>query len=174
LRIIENFRDLNPLWLLTGEGNMLSDGSGNYRQKRLAKKLTDAPSDIPVYAGNMQGGIVHVFNDDPESGTPIGTLSPMIFKDCDHAEVISGDSMYPIICNQGIAVGRKVQKEGIIYGEKYGIHTRHGMKAAKFVHAGSKKELLKLVSHNSHIPPQEILLDDVTFCFHIRYVINPS
>lgn len=144
-----------------------------YYKKRSKAKLGNG-EDVPVYYGNTRAGIVQVYTDDQDMEHPVGTLSAKLFPNCDHAEKVTGDSMYPIIINQGIIVGKKVDKQGIIYGEKYGIHTRHGLNVAKFLHPGLENGYIKLVSYNKSVPEQEISMDDIVFCFRILYIVNPA
>lgn len=40
LKIIDYFRDINPLWLLTGEGSMLRDNKNNDESKRSSTAIT--------------------------------------------------------------------------------------------------------------------------------------
>lgn len=177
--ILKKYEDINAHWLLTGKGEMLikigdqvQESPEPYYQKRAKHKLSKKEP-IPVFDGNTQAGLVTVYSDDT-TNMQIGTLNTDMFPGCDHAEKITGDSMYPIIISQGVAVGKKFEKEGIIYGEKYGIHTKYGLNVAKFLHKGSEPSMVKLVSYNKSIPEQEIPLDDITFCFRILFVINPT
>ena len=145
-----------------------------YTELRRKSKFV-VSKDIPVYLGNTTLGLVNVYSDDPEMQSPVGALPSLFFPSCDHAEKVSGDSMYPLIINQGLVVGKKIAKDGIIWGEKYGVHTRQGMSVVKFIHPSEKgAEYIKLVSYNERIPRQDISIDDVTFVFRVLYIINPA
>lgn len=144
-----------------------------YMEKRRQLKTTDFPP-IPVFAGNTQAGIITVYSDDPTMQKPVGHLPAELFPGCNHAEKVTGDSMYPLIINQGWVIGKVIDKKGIIWGEKYSIHTTYGLAVVKYVHPGTTKDTIKLVSHNKNVPPQEIPLDEVTFCCRIYHIINPA
>jgi phage repressor protein C with HTH and peptisase S24 domain len=145
----------------------------NYQQERFSKKNADKP-DIPVFTGNTRAGTIEIYTDDPSQQTPIGHLSAKVFPGCNHAEKVNGDSMYPLICNQAYVVGKIIDKNGIIWGEKYVIHTVHGQSVVKFIHPSKKANCIKIVSHNKSIPEQDIPLDDITFCCRVHFIVNPS
>lgn len=129
---------------------------------------------IPVFTGNTRAGTIEVYSDDPAVNEPVGHLPANIFPGCNHAEKVSGDSMHPVLINQGFAIGKVIDKKGIIYGEKYIIHTQYGLSMVKYLQAGEKKGYIKLVSYNKNIPAQEIPYDDITFCCRIYFIVNPS
>jgi hypothetical protein len=174
-RIISVYPEINLEWLITGNGAMLK-GNSNYldsdtpinQLKETAERYTgkktasDEVVQIPVY------------NDDPTLQKPIGLLTTAIFPGCDYAEKVTGDSMQPAILNQGIVVGKKIDKEGILFGEKYGIRTRYGLNTVRFILAGSKEKMIKLVATHPSIPDQEIDLADIILCFRVLYIINPA
>jgi phage repressor protein C with HTH and peptisase S24 domain len=145
----------------------------DYQQERFSKKIADKP-DIPVFTGNTRAGTIEIYTDDPSQQTPIGHLSAKVFPGCNHAEKVNGDSMYPLICNQAYVVGKIIDKRGIIWGEKYIIHTIHGQSVVKFIHPSKEKDCIKIVSHNKSIPEQDIPLNDISFCCRVHFIVNPS
>lgn len=144
-----------------------------YTQQRFEAKLK-GEKDVPVFVGNTRLGPVKVYSDDPEMQKPVASLPAQLFPGCNHAEKVSGDSMYPMIMNQAYVVGKIIDKQGIIFGEKYGVHTIFGESVVKFIHPGAKDSRIKLVSHNRNIPDQEIPIDDITFIFRVKYILNPA
>ena len=161
------------LEILENDPSIVSEPLQPYVEKRRQLKTTDFPP-IPVFAGNTQAGIITVYSDDPTMQKPVGHLPAELFPGCNHAEKVTGDSMYPLIINQGWVIGKVIDKKGIIWGEKYSIHTTYGLAVVKYVHPGTTKGSIKLVSHNKNVPPQEIPLDEVTFCCRIYHIINPA
>jgi len=133
-----------------------------------------AKSGIPVFTGNTRAGTIEVYSDDPSENEPVDHLPATMFPGCNHAERVSGDSMHPILINQGYAIGKIIDKKGIIYGEKYIVHTKYGLSMVKYLQEASKKDKVKLVSYNKNIAPQEIPYDDITFCCRIYFIVNPS
>lgn len=147
----------------------------SYTDKRRNLKNSDvAKDDLPVFMGNTRAGTITIYSDDPSQQEPVGHLSSKIFPGCNHAEKINGDSMYPLAVNQGLAIGKVIDKKGIVWGEKYIIHTVHGQAVLKYVHPSIEKGFIKIVSHNKKIPEQDIPLDDITFCVRVYFIVNPS
>lgn len=148
----------------------------SYQQKRMAlKNGKKTDHDIPMYFGNTRAGTIEVYSDDPEMNNPVGHLPASIFPGCNHGERVSGDSMYPLICNQAYVIGKVIDKKGIIWGEKYIIHTKYGQNLVKYIHPSDEgAAFIKIVSHNKQIPPQSIPLDDITFVCRVNYIVNPS
>jgi hypothetical protein len=175
-RLINQFPDeLNGIESITEIVNpsIILPLQKNYQSERLSKKNGDKP-DIPVFTGNTRAGTIEIYTDDPSQQTPIGHLSAKVFPGCNHAEKVNGDSMYPLICNQAYVVGKIIDKKGIIWGEKYVIHTIHGQSVVKFIHPSKNSNCIKIVSHNKSVPDQDIQLDDITFCCRVHYIVNPS
>ena len=83
----------------------VQEPGATYQQRRLYRKLTEGSSDVPVYNGSTTLGNITLFSD--ENKEQIATLPQTVFPGCDYAEKASGDSMYPLIMNQALLVGRK-------------------------------------------------------------------
>lgn len=154
--------------------NETKEAGTSYMAQRREIKANGNGESLPVYYGNTRAGNIEVYSDDPEYQSPFAKLPTTLFPGCNHAERVSGDSMYPLIINQGLIIGKVIDKAGIIYGEKYGIHTKFGQNVCKYIHPSDKDGCIRLVSHSKLIPPQDISLDDITFCFRINYIVNPS
>lgn len=147
----------------------------NYIEQRRKIKNTLHEDAIPMYIGNTRAGTIDVYSDDPEMQTPVGHLPASVFPGCNHAERIYGDSMYPLICNQAYVIGKIIDKKGIIWGEKYIIHSKYGQSMVKYVHPSELgPAFIKIVSHNKTIPSQDIDLDDITFVCRVHFIVNPS
>ena len=114
----------NSEQIVPRETNELNEPAPSYQQKRLAIKNGEKESAIPMYFGNTRAGTIEVYSDDPDLNKPVGHLPASIFPGCNHGEKVSGDSMYPLICNQAYVIGKIIDKKGIIWGEKYIIHTK--------------------------------------------------
>jgi transcriptional regulator with XRE-family HTH domain len=147
-----------------------------YLEKRLKQKNGHSKENkIPMYFGNTRAGTIEVYSDDPEMNKPVGHLPASIFPGCNHGERVSGDSMYPLICNQAYVIGRVIDKKGIIWGEKYIVHTKYGQAMVKYIHPSEKgSDHIKIVSHSKQVPSQDIPLDEITFVCRVNYIVNPS
>lgn len=156
--------------------NTFQEEDKNYLEKRRSiKSGKESPAAIPAYVGNTKMGKFEAYADDPEMQTPAGYFDSQIFPGCNHAEKVSGDSMYPLIVNQGWIIGKIIDKTGIISGEKYCLHLRSGQNIVKYVHwDNKKKDLIKIISHNKKVPEDVIPINDITFCVRVYFIINPT
>ncbi len=144
-------------------------------KRRESKNGPSKENEIPMYFGNTRAGTIEVYSDDPEMNKPVGHLPASIFPGCNHGERVSGDSMYPLICNQAYVIGRVIDKKGIIWGEKYIIHTKYGQAMVKYIHPSEKgSDHIKIVSHSKQVPSQDLPLDEITFVCRVNYIVNPS
>ena len=145
-----------------------------YIEERRDNKLNDTEEEIPVYQLGTRNGLITVYDDDPKE-TSIGSLNPSIFPGCNHAEKVTGDSMYPMIMNQAIVVGDRIKEfRGIVSGERYVVHTKYGLRTCKYVHVDKQPDKIKLVALNKNIPPQTIELNDVSLLMRVYFIINPA
>lgn len=152
----------------------------SYTDKRRDQKNNGTKKEVPVYGGFSTLGNIVVYDDEGLKNEVIGTLPPNIFPNCDYAEKAKGDSMYPLIMNQALLVGKICSAKGISFGEKYIIKTKDGLDTTKFVHPAlddNKKRIdgkILLVAHNKSIPPQEIDIADITFSCRVHWIVNPT
>lgn len=138
------------------------------RQMKIAEKL-----ELPVYVGNTRAGRIEVYSDDPEAQTPVAFLPASLFPSCNHAERVTGNSMYPRIVNQGYVVGKVVDKSGTLApGEIYGVHF-NGQAVVKYLHPQKDGNYL-LISDNKEVPPFTVAVDEVTFLFRVYFILNPA
>ena len=171
--------DRIPDHLLTENDNKEElESKKTFHEKLKDKKLE--PKEIPVMGGFTNLSIIEIHNDDfYDKHKIVGTLSQDLFPGCDHAEKAKGDSMYPLIMNNALLVGKRCSSEGIVFGEKYIIKTKSGIDTTKFVHPKKEdgkivKGYIVLIAHNKHIPEQDISIDDIVFACRVHWIINPT
>lgn len=94
-KILNTYQDLSKVWLMTGEGDMLSStSSAKPQQSKKAERVTDDEAykvplvPVSALAGSLNDFSLSVKRDDCET-----VISPI--KDIDMAIKISGDSMKP-------------------------------------------------------------------------------
>jgi hypothetical protein len=148
----------------------------NYLEQRRNHKLNHTKeADITVYQIGTKSSFIDIY-DDEHKDTPIGTLNSSVFPGCNHAEKVTGNSMYPMIFNQAMVVGEKIiDAAGISSGEIYVIHTKKGLRTCKYVHTVEKHpETIKLVALNKNVPPQSIPIEDIVLIIRVYFIINPS
>lgn len=152
---------------------MQDDPAPYYKRRQELKNGQEKPK-VPVYGGFTTLGNIEVIDDENMRQRIIAELPAEIFPGCDHAEKAKGDSMYPLIMNQALLVGKTCTVKGISYGEKYIIKTRDGLDTTKFVHPGPGADSLKLKAYNKSIPDQEVLISDIVFACRVQWIINPT
>lgn len=153
--------------------NIVEEKKATYLSKRRELKNGDRP-EVPVFGGYTTLGNIQVFDDDNVKHKIIAKLPAEVFPGCDYAEKAKGDSMYPLIINQALLIGKTCPVKGITYGEKYIIKTKEGMDTTKFVHPGSSPETIKLKAYNKNIPDQEIPIEEIVFVCRIYWIVNPT
>jgi phage repressor protein C with HTH and peptisase S24 domain len=149
--------------------------STSYQEQRRNHKLNNVKDeDITVYQIGTKASFIDIYDDQKDE--PIGKLNSSVFPGCNHAEKVSGSSMYPMIFNQAMVVGEKIEDaKGISSGEIYVIHTKRGLRTCKYVHTIEKKpDEIKLVALNKNVPPQNIPVADITLIMRVYFIINPS
>jgi phage repressor protein C with HTH and peptisase S24 domain len=147
-----------------------------YQEQRRNHKLNHVKeSDISVYQAGTRGSFIDLYEDEDTAET-IGRLNSSIFPGCNLALKVTGSSMYPMIVNQGIIVGERMEDpKGISSGEIYAVHTSRGIKTCKYVHIiDSKPGFIKLVALSKSVPPQTIPVDEIILLMRVYFIINPS
>lgn len=145
--------------------------------KRRNHKLNHVKEDdIGVYQAGTRGSFIDLYEDENTEVT-IGSLNSSIFPGCDLALKVTGSSMYPMIVNQSVIVGERLQIDarGISSGEIYAVHTKQGLKTCKYVHIlDSKPGFIRLVALSKSIPPQTVAIEDIILLMRVYFIINPS
>lgn len=120
---------------------------------------------IPLFDVEGTAGMVELFD---RTQNIIGNISIPNIPKCDGAIKIVGDSMYPILKSGDIVMYQQVKdvKNGIFWGEMYLVQVKvEGelyMTTVKYVQKSDQgPEYIKLVSHNKHHDPKDVLLSDV-------------
>lgn len=156
------------------EPNGVTEESGQYQKARLELKNKNDRKPVPVVGSYTSLGNLTVYNDEGMEGKVVDYLPATLFPGCNYAERAKGDSMYPLIMNQALLVGKTCTVKGIIYGEKYIIKTQDGLDTTKYIHPGSKENRIKLVAYNKSVPEQEIDVRDISFVCRVQWIINPT
>lgn len=154
---VENFRDVNPIWVLLGEGDMLRD-----TQPPTAKpEIIPSPDGIPLipieaWAGALNGEEYSIMAEDCDR-----YIVPL-FKDADFLITVRGDSMTPKYYSGDIVACRKVFLSDLWFqwGKVYIIDTNQGSLLKK-VRRGSSEETITLVSENPEYEPFELRKDQI-------------
>ena len=186
--ICNKYPDLDLNWLITGKGEMIKDEpiqqnelkeeQKPYITYRRKLKLETKEVYFPVYNVNTrlrEDPHLAVYEDDPGMLSPITFLPQAAFPGCDHGEKAFGNSMYPRVINQGMVLGKVLDKSKLVYNELYGIHLKGGSPpVVKYVQRSSEPGCIKLVSERESLGHQDIPIDDITFMFRVLFIINPA
>lgn len=164
-KILDNCLDINPVWLLTGNGEMLKEGDQTQVFK-LRNDRTVKNQLIPLYDIEASAGLVQLFQDS-NSVTPIDTISIPNLPKCDGALYIVGDSMYPLLKSGDIVMYKQVHDlpNDFFWGEMYLVHIDMDgdtYTTVKYIQRSDVgPDYIKLVSYNQHHSPKDIHLSRI-------------
>ncbi len=171
-KIVINF-DVNPEWLLTGNGNMLkktysqdesvsivSEPEPELTIRKLKTDYFDVDKQqIPLYDIQAAAGFTFLFSNQNQQ-IPLDYIRIPNAPKCDGALYIRGDSMYPLLKSGDIACYKSIQTlEDIRYGEMYLLDIENSSDrylAVKYVQKSDVgNDFLRLVSENKHHDPRD-------------------
>lgn len=182
--IVENYPHISSVWLLTGQGKMLTDIPKEEvieSKKEHQTETTPAPPHyhhtiedyrdnegipfvpIEAAAGIFQGGEKVLRSECELYHIPI-------FSDADYLISIKGDSMQPTYSSGDIVACKWANTSSSFFqwGRVYVVDTEEGV-LIKRVFEGKKEGYLRLVSDNERYPPIEVPHDEI---YHIALVIG--
>lgn len=172
--ILRVYTDLNPTWVITGVGNMLTETTplpkdSLYSQPTLitAEKVINKQDEqeIPLFDITAAAGCVELFHCLHDQ-TPIDTIKIPNLAKCDGAVFVRGDSMYPILKSGDIILYKTLPElANIIWGETYIVsYESYGdyYTVVKYVKRSTENpDNILLISQNEHHQPYEINLSQV-------------
>lgn len=184
--IQKSIESINPIWLLTGEGEMLKNSEVVTKVKseeKLRKVSEHVDRLIPFYDVETTGGYNGKVSGS-EEGTLTGYIQPGGWFDGYETAAIRhvGDSMteYPNGCV--LAVREVKEKRLLVPGRNYVIETRE-YRVTKRVQRGSNENTIMLYSTNQDKyedgrlihEPFEVDLEDVLHIYSVLgYIVNQS
>lgn len=156
-KIIDNFPNLNPEWLLTGKGNMLRDDNPPVAAAIEARQSVTALPLIPItaFAGfgsqAFQDLQVEHYYEVPE------------FKQADFLMRIKGNSMYPKYSSGDIVACAIIEETLFFQWNKiYAIYTKSQGVLVKRVKPSKIKDHIMLVSDNTQYDPFDVPIADIS------------
>ncbi|WGK93761.1 MULTISPECIES: helix-turn-helix transcriptional regulator [Flavobacterium] len=163
--ILRTYPEINPLWLLTGKGNMLKETK--------SEKIEEETRLIPLYGGVVTASLVG--NTMDPTSQPIEMINAGDwFKDGDCAMRVYGDSMSPNYTSGSIVVMKEVKNKALILpGEDYMVETSE-YRVLKRLQKSEVKGCILACSTNEEVwesgsmkgrsiyEPFDIFIDDIT------------
>jgi phage repressor protein C with HTH and peptisase S24 domain len=161
-KIICNFPKLNPIWLITGEGEMLKSAQNKSKPLPVARGIPLIP--IEAIAGKGVGELVIKEGDIEER-----YVVPE-FEKADYLIRVKGSSMYPKYSSGDIVACVRCDKNSFIQWNKtYVVDTSQGAMIKRIVKGSNKNEWI-LRSDNKDF--QDIDIDPDKDIFSIALVIG--
>lgn len=163
VKILTEYPELSPEWVMLGEGEMLrapSKQAANDPEKEIIPSHTPQEGipliPIEAWAGALSGEDYSIMESDCER-----YIVPSI-KDADFLITVRGDSMTPRYYSGDIVACRKVFLSDLWFqwGKVYIIDTSQGSLLKK-VRRGSSDETITLVSENPEYEPFELRKDQI-------------
>lgn len=163
-KIIDNCRDLNPVWLLSGQETMLKNIP--YQTNSDANFVSEEPAEynkqpLPLYDIKTISSAEALFKDTNKE-IPLGHITIPNLPKCDGAIYASSDSMYPLLKSGDIILYKKIAAtiENIYWGEMYLVSLinddQDEIVMLKWIHKSEKgDEFITLSSENKHHQPKD-------------------
>jgi len=173
-KILNEYPDINPDWLLTGTGEML-------RSQNIHSSTHTHTGDAEQTAQNqredtqkmIEGGTVILF--DAEAAAGYGSFSEVLSKEkiagyynvpgLNHADFlipISGSSMFPKYASGDILAAKIIDDPQFLqWGRPYIIATRDQGMLCKRIYESGQEDYINVVSENPKYDPFDIPKDDI-------------
>ena len=163
--ILRAFPNLNRVWLLTGEGDMLNNTTTDSSQTHgNINTLQNTIKYYPNVNGSM-GGVQ--FLDDPNEMVCDITIPG--YSDCKFAINAYGDSMYPLIKSGQIILMSEWSESFIDWGRIYLVVKKSGYRVIKRLYPGASDTTITCKSENPETnPPFEIEKSDINKVYLVK------
>lgn len=168
--ILSVYTDMNPIWLLTGVGEIFVANVEILQNKKIEafKLKTDRELEnqqIPLYDIEAIAGLVPLFQDS-KSQDPIDHISIPHLPKCDGAVYVTGDSMYPLLKSGDIVLYKEIHDVAneIFWGEMYllGIDmSGEEYVTVKYIQKSEIPGCVRLVSQNKHHQDKDVELSKI-------------
>ncbi|MFK7048435.1 MULTISPECIES: S24 family peptidase [Flavobacterium] len=168
--ILSLYSDLNPTWLLTGEGNMLKEEEDFILNKSIQAfplKTDNALhyQQIPLYDIEATAGLVPLFSES-SNNVPLDYISIPNLPKCDGAIYVTGDSMYPLLKSGDIVLYKEINdiQNEIFWGEMYLLSIEMSGEEfvmVKYIQKSENINFVKLVSQNKHHQDKEVEISKI-------------
>jgi phage repressor protein C with HTH and peptisase S24 domain len=166
--ILDAFPDINHVWLLTGEGEML-----NEEETVFVDDVRKDMSIVPLYDVDVSAGLEKLF---ASGGACVGNISIPNMPTADGAVHVVGDSMYPLLKAGDIIAYRVINEiSSILYGEIYILQIEHDgdmQVVVKYIKRSENPDCVLLVSYNKEHDPMDIPRSWITALARVTFSIR--
>ena len=169
-KILSVYKDLNPTWLLTGQGNIFVENDSISRNNKIEtfRLKTDSSLEsqqIPLYDIEAVAGLVPLFQDS-KAQEPIDHISIPHLPKGDGAVYITGDSMYPLLKSGDIVLYKEINdiRNEIFWGEMYLLSIDMSGEeyiTVKYIQKSERDGFVKLVSQNKHHQDKDVEMSKI-------------
>lgn len=157
--ILETYPEINKVWLLTGEGEMLKTSPGDV--PAMPPPGGEAAHVVPLLPLSAQGGPLNDFVLSVREADCEKVVSPI--PGADLAITVSGDSMAPEYPNGSRLLIKRINEKAFIeWGKTYVLDTCNGSVIKRIV-PSAKEGFVKCLSINTDpiYAPFEVALSDI-------------
>lgn len=171
-KILSKYQDLNRVWLITGEGEMLRAETQEDKNPLVHGQITEEKSLIPLLPTSAQGGSLNDFVVSVKGSDCEKVLSPI--KGADFALPVAGDSMAPEYPNGSQIHVKKINEQAFIeWGKVYVLDTCNGVVIKQIV-PSDKEGYVKCLSINPDpiFAPFEVCLNDVYGIYRVLLCLS--
>lgn len=169
-KILNFYTDLNRVWLLTGEGEMIKNNltTQHYYGGDTEKQKSGEPQMfiVPLMPISAKGGTLDEFSRSIMENDCEKVLSPI--KGADFAITVCGDSMspdYPSGCH--ILIKKIEERAFIDWGKVFVLDTVNGTIIKKLMPVPDDPSKIRCISINPEYPPYEISLEYVRGIYRV-------
>lgn len=156
-KIALQFPDINPVWLVTGTGNMLNP----------EENLDLANTKAPYYDVDFSGGFNEFYND--QTQRPTEYVECKSLKGVEYWCNLKGHSMEPTIKDGERIALQELPAKGALpnFGSVYAIVTSDGLRTVKRIEKSPKRGYLLLKADNKDFGEQEVEISTITHIFKV-------
>ena len=165
--ILSIYKDINPNWLLTGEGSMLRNDAKT-ENLPIAAKTQDPNEGIPLIPISAMAGAFT--SDEQVLECDCDRYVVPAFKGADYLIGVKGVSMHPRFSSGDIVACKRLPMTDMFFqwNKVYVLDTDQGI-LIKRLKPGSDKDHVLVVSDNQEYDPFELAINKI---YHIALVIG--
>lgn len=160
LKLVENFPQYNPVWVLTGKGDpIIYNSDENYRESEEGESRK-----YPLVNQTAMGGFgSNSFSVQERDIKDYYVVPKFQHKQVDFMIEVEGSSMYPKYNSGDIVACRIIKESKFIQGNKtHVIGTKYQGILIKRIFENSESNSITLVSDNKDYPPFDVPKEEIT------------